>query len=145
MNHYRYAPNPVGFIDPWGLVHESTPGYTVYALYDKDPTNPYYIGITDDYSRRKAEHIASGRLEAGGGMMRIEVNVNYGQARGYEQAYIEHYETKTGIIGDAISSENRGNKVNSFDKESKVRDPKRQKAFMDACQEKHSELKKRCP
>lgn len=38
------------------------------------------------------------------------------QARGYEQHYIEKYNTKTGNIGKEISSANRGNKINSFEK-----------------------------
>lgn len=56
----------------------------------------------------------------------LDRNVTYGQARGYEQAYIEHYETKTGKIGEEISGTNRGNKVNSFDHENTSRDPTRQ-------------------
>lgn len=43
-----------------------------------------------------------------------------------EQFYIEKYQTKTGIIGQEVSSTNKGNKINSFDK-SRV-DP-RGKAF----------------
>ncbi|MBG5969403.1 hypothetical protein JEP65_18190 [Proteus mirabilis] len=45
----------------------------------------------------------------------LDRNINYGQARGYEQYYIEKYGTRTGIIGEDISSTNRGNKYNSFD------------------------------
>ena len=37
-------------------------------------------------------------------------------ARGFEQAYMEHYGTKTGVRGEDISATNRGNKINSFDK-----------------------------
>lgn len=41
--------------------------------------------------------------------------MKYGQARGYEQYYIEKYKTRTGVIGEEISSTNRRNKYNSFD------------------------------
>lgn len=43
--------------------------------------------------------MGTGRLARGSGMVPLGKNVTYGQARGYEQAYIEHYETKTGVIG----------------------------------------------
>jgi len=56
----------------------------------------------------------------------------YGESRGYEQYYIESYETKTGTIGEPISSENRGNKVNSYDHNSATRDEDRQAYFEDA-------------
>lgn len=56
----------------------------------------------------------------------LEPDVNYGQARGYEQAYIEYYKTKTGDIGKEISQENRGNKIASFDHENTTRNEKRQ-------------------
>lgn len=48
-------------------------------------------------------------------MRPLDSNVTYGQARGYEQYYIEKYGTRTGTIGEDISSTNRGNKYNSFD------------------------------
>ncbi|CAM3641204.1 MULTISPECIES: hypothetical protein [Yersinia] len=47
-------------------------------------------------------------------MTPIDENIKYGQARGYEQYYMEKYETRTGTIGEAVSSTNRGNKYNSF-------------------------------
>jgi hypothetical protein len=48
-------------------------------------------------------------------MVVLDENVKYGQARSYEQYYIEKYKTRTGTIGEEISSTNRGNKYNSFD------------------------------
>lgn len=47
-------------------------------------------------------------------MVPIEPDITYKQARGYEQFYIEFFGTKTGIIGEDISLENRGNKINSY-------------------------------
>ena len=46
----------------------------------------------------------------------IERKVVYGNARGYEQYYIDKYNTLTGIRKKKISSTNRGNKNNSFRK-----------------------------
>ncbi len=92
-----------------------TPGYNVYGLFDPGATEPYYVGITNDTERRAGEHRATGRLNPGSRMEVLDKNVTYGQARGYEQHYIDKYGTKTGVIGEDISATNRGNKVNSFD------------------------------
>ena len=141
-NVFQYAPNPIGWIDPWGLVHEKTKGYHVYGLFDVDSKgnpigDPYYIGITNDTKRRGTEHIESGRLSGDGKisdrktkLIPLHQDVTYGQARGYEQAYIKHYGTRTGNIGEDISQENRGNKYNSFDTNSKTRRKSRQNYFM---------------
>ena len=141
-NVFQYAPNPVMWIDPWGLVHEKTKGYHVYGLFDVDSKgnpigDPYYIGITNDTKRRGTEHIESGRLSGDGKisdrktkLIPLHQDVTYGQARGYEQAYIKHYGTRTGNIGEDISQENRGNKYNSFDTNSKTRRKSRQNYFM---------------
>ncbi|HGN9102129.1 TPA: RHS repeat-associated core domain-containing protein, partial [Providencia stuartii] len=115
INLYQYAPNPLGWIDPWGLTAVDAPGYYVYGLYDPGATKPYYVGITDDIDRRTKEHRASGRLSSGSQMSILDEKINYGQARGYEQYYIEKYGTRTGTIGEDISPTNRGNKYNSFD------------------------------
>lgn len=144
LNLYQYGPNPVNWCDPLGLIGETTPGYTVYGLYDKGATDPYYVGITDDPVRRRAEHKASGRLSDGANMEPLDQNVTYGEARGYEQARIEHHGTKTGTIGEDISPTNRGNKVNSYDVNSTTRDPARQKYFDDARDRKMSELNGTC-
>ena len=142
FNVFAYAPNPIGWIDPWGLVHEKTKGYHVYGLFDVDSKgnpigDPYYIGITNDTKRRGTEHIESGRLSGDGKisdrktkLIPLHQDVTYGQARGYEQAYIKHYGTRTGNIGEDISQENRGNKYNSFDTNSKTRRKSRQNYFM---------------
>ncbi|BBA36808.1 YD repeat [Methylocaldum marinum] len=144
FNLYQYAPNPVSWVDPLGWVHESTPGYNVYGLFDKVANEPYYVGITDDLARRRAEHLKSGRLSYGTELRPLDRNVMYGQARGFEQAYIEHYGTKTGVIGEEISSSNRGNKVNSFDHGSTARSPTRQANFESHYQSKTNSLTGGC-
>ncbi len=144
FNLYRYTPNPVRWTDALGLVHELTPGYNVYGLFQEGAEKPYYVGVTDDLARRRNEHIGTNRLGPGTEMVPLDKNVNYGQARGYEQAYIEHYETKTGVIGKEISPANRGNKINSFDHESTLRAPSRQANFESSYQTKSSALKGAC-
>jgi len=92
-------------------------GFSVYELYDPpDAEKPYYVGITNDPARRELEHLDSERLGDNGKMRVIDSDLDYAQARGKEQALIEHHGTKTGVIGDPISADNRGNKINSFDK-----------------------------
>ncbi|EBX0303158.1 hypothetical protein DQT12_20870 [Salmonella enterica subsp. enterica serovar Reading] len=129
INLYSYAPNPLSWIDPLGLTAVDAPGYSVYGLFDEGATKPYYVGITNDIDRRMGEHIDSGRLTPGSRMQPIDTNLQYGQARGYEQYYIEKYKTRTGTIGEEISSTNRGNKYNSFDH---GRTDPRAQAFKDA-------------
>jgi RHS repeat-associated protein len=143
-NLYAYAPNPTGRIDPLGWVNESATGYSVYGLFDKGASQPYYVGVTDDLSRRAGEHIQSGRLGQGTEIRALDRNVTYGQARGYEQAYIEHYQTKTGVIGEEITAANRGNKVASFDHSSQARTPSRQANFEGNYREKMNGLKGGC-
>ncbi len=138
VNPYGYVHNPVGYIDPLGLVAVDAPGYNVYGLFDPGVKEPYYVGITNDLDRRAIEHAGTGRLTPGASMQPLDRNVTYGQARGYEQYYIEEYKTKTGIIGKDISSTNRGNKYNSFDRS---RTDARANAFKDAYNKK-SVLKK---
>jgi len=143
-NVYRYVPNPVNWVDPLGWISENATGYNVYGLFDRGASSPYYVGITNDLDRRRVEHISSERLSGGSEIRLLEKDVTYGQSRGYEQAYIEHYETKTGVIGQDISATNRGNKVNSFDHNSISRDPTRQFNFETNYQEKMKTLKGDC-
>ncbi|MED0364458.1 RHS repeat-associated core domain-containing protein, partial [Escherichia marmotae] len=130
LNQYAYAPNPLTWIDPLGLTPVDATGYSVYGLFDPGAKEPYYVGITNDMDRRRAEHESTGRLsKENGRMLPLDENVKYGQARGYEQYYIEKYKTRTGTIGEEISSTNRGNKYNSFDY---GRTDSRAQAFKDA-------------
>ena len=128
-NLYHYSPNPVQWIDPLGWVHESVGGYNFYGLFDKGADKPYYVGITDDLSRRRVEHVGTGRLTPVARMKALDTDVTYGQARGYEQAYIDHYGTKTGTVGEEISATNRGNRINSFDRNNTTRRASRQADF----------------
>lgn len=145
INLYQYAKNPVGYIDPLGLTPVDAPGYNVYGLYDLDINgkpvgDPYYVGITNDLDRRTAEHVDSGRLTGTRktGLIPIDEDITYGKARGYEQAYIERYQTKNGIIGESPSATNRGNKYNSFDHDNTTRERGRHKYFTDAYNSKNS-------
>ncbi len=143
-NLYEYAPNPVNWVDPFGYIHEKTPGYNVYGLYAPGESKPYYIGITDDLGRRSAEHRESGRLTSESEMRPIKRNVTYGTARGIEQANIEHHGTKTARIGtDVKHAENyagRGNKVSSFDHNNKTRIKSRQEYFENSYRQEYSRL-----
>nr|WP_233356471.1 RHS repeat-associated core domain-containing protein [Brenneria sp. L3-3C-1] len=141
QNLYQYAPNPNIWMDPLGWIHESAPGYNVYGLFDKGADKPYYVGITDDLSRRRTEHVGTGRMNGSSIMRPLDENITYGQARGYEQAYIDHYQTKTGIIGEEISPQNRGNKINSYDKNNTTRRASRQANFDSNYQAKTNSLK----
>ncbi|MBA2928000.1 RHS repeat-associated core domain-containing protein [Pseudomonas sivasensis] len=145
INLYQYAKNPIGYIDPLGLTPVDAPGYNVYGLYDLDINgkpvgDPYYVGITNDLDRRTAEHVDSGRLTGTRktGLIPIDEDITYGKARGYEQAYIERYQTKNGIIGESPSATNRGNKYNSFDHDNTTRERGRHKYFTDAYNSKNS-------
>ncbi len=112
-----YVVNPLDWVDPLGLTPLNQGGFSVYGLFDQGATKPYYIGISNDPLRRLEEHINTGRFNLATGEQQVlQENLSYAQARGYEQAYIEKYGTKTGTIGEDISSKNRGNKINSFDK-----------------------------
>ncbi|VEH87137.1 Cell wall-associated polypeptide CWBP200 [Neisseria animaloris] len=151
-NLYWFAPNIQDWIDPLGLVHEKAPGYHVYGLFDVDlktgklADKPYYIGITNDTARRITEHQESRRLTTDGStrMQTLHRDLTYGQARGYEQALIEHYDTKKGVIGEEISQQNRQNKINSFDVDSKTRRKSRQRYFMKFRNQLLKKLKGKC-
>ena len=142
LNLYAFCRNnPVVYYDPSGMIGERTPGYNVYGLYDNDSEKPYYIGITNDLERRAQEHKETGRLDPKKSSLRpLDVDITYGEARGYEQCYIDYFDTRHGIIGEEISSTNRQNKYNSYDRKSKTRDPKRQEYFENAYKNKLSQL-----
>lgn len=143
-NLYAYAPNPSGWMDPLGWIHETAPGYHVYELWAPGATKPYYVGITDDLTRRAGEHRTSGRMPDGSTMKTIIRNVTYGKARGIEQANIEHHGTKTGTVGSdltqATTYDQRGNKIASFDHDNLTRDRTRQAYFEDHYQAEKTRL-----
>ncbi len=147
-NLYAYAPNPTMRMDPLGWIGETTPGYHVYGLYEPGATQPYYIGITDDLDRRAGEHRTANRMTPESRMRSIADNVTYGEARGIEQARIEHHGTKTGTIGsdlaDAATYAERGNKVASFDHNNTTRPAARQTYFEDAYKAEKTKLSGGC-
>jgi len=108
-NLYSYGLNPITWIDPWGwaVTPLNAPGYTVYGLYAEgvnplDGGKPYYIGHTvQDVIAREGQHASTGRLGKGR-LIPLERDLTYTQAKGYEQAYREHYNTKTGFPGNVI-------------------------------------------
>lgn len=141
-NLYCFAPNTLEWIDPWGLIHEATRGFNVYGLYLSGESDPYYIGITDDLKRRRNEHAESGRLVDGARIEPLDRNLTYGQARGYEQAYIELLETKTGTVGEDLKlpDTDKGNRIASFDHRNKTRRRSRQRYFERFFKKKTKEL-----
>jgi RHS repeat-associated protein len=149
---YSYALDTNSRLDVFGLFHHDDPGHNVYGLYDivgydanGSPVlsdKPYYIGISNNTDLRSQQHMDSGRIIKGQNQMVVlDENISYGQARGYEQAYIDHYGTKTGTVGEDISKTNRGNKINSFDVNNTTRAADRQKSFMDHRKSKLDKLK----
>ena len=146
-NNYQYVPNPVAWIDPYGLVPVSHTGkngngYDIYALVD-NKGKVKYVGMTDDFKRRELEHKRSGRL-GDLEMKRIDHADNYGQARGYEQAYIEKHKTlDTSSRGKPLEKGTEGNRANSFDKK-RFKDKKdhRAQAYKKGYEEKNKSLAK---
>ena len=83
FNVFAYAPNPVMWIDPWGLANES-----VYRLLDSNGNTIYY-GITDrSPSARGNEHINDGKV-----FSKMEVlaeGLSHDEARTIEGALIRN-------------------------------------------------------
>lgn len=124
LNFYQYAINPTNWIDPYGLICPSNKnrgkGYVVYHIKDKNG-KVVYVGITaaDRFDQRQQEHTDSGRLSRGRTMEQAKSVSTYGEARGFEQAHIEHYETRnTAMIGKndpADFKKDPSNRINSYD------------------------------
>lgn len=133
LNLYAWVPNPMGWTDPWGWVSEHATGYVVHGLYAPGSDKPYHVGETDDVYRRGREHTLSGRLPSETSMKPIAEDLTHGKARGIEQAHMEHSGTKTGAVGfdlkQAVTYEQRGNKVASFDHGNTTRPAARQAYF----------------
>jgi RHS repeat-associated protein len=140
---YEYPRDPLGFIDPTGLVPLNDPGHTVYGIYQKGPDgnpsgDPLYVGITNDIARRTGEHSEpGGRLTDDRILAPLpgESDLTYKEARGREQAYIEDFKTKPADR----KGEPPGNVINSFDHDRK---DKRGKAFEKEYKKKKAELDK---
>ncbi|WP_332875295.1 RHS repeat-associated core domain-containing protein [Pseudomonas sp. MF7453] len=108
INLYTYAPNPLRHIDPlgWAEIPLDKPGYTTYGLYNPGEKNPYYVGHTGQTMKdRLGEHIYKNRATNGTTIKSLSGNpgsLTYSQSKGYEQAFREHYKTKTGFPGNVI-------------------------------------------
>lgn len=50
---YRYAPNPLNFIDPFGLACGGSRGQSVYVLTKGEPPKIVYVGITEQCPRER--------------------------------------------------------------------------------------------
>jgi RHS repeat-associated protein len=104
-NLYQYAPNPSGWVDPFGLAGAelNAPGYTVYGLYKPGADVPYYVGHTvQDPLVRAGQHGLTGRLGESDILKPLAKDLTYTQAKGNEQFYRELYGTKTGFPGNVI-------------------------------------------
>ncbi|MBV9928148.1 MAG: RHS repeat protein [Acidobacteria bacterium] len=104
LHLYNYPRDPLRYIDPHGLVPLDEGGFSVYGLYHPGAQNPYYVGITNDVDRRMGEHVESGRRPEDGRYAILSEDLTYAQARGQEQAYMEHYGTKQGFPQNEINS-----------------------------------------
>ncbi len=132
-----YVFNPLEWVDPLGLTPFNQGGFSVYGLYESGASKPYYVGLSNNPDTRGLQHLESGRLSGNSQLRVLKDDLNYSQARGYEQAYIEKCNTKTGTIGEPISSANKGNKINSFDKN---RTDPRGQAFNDEYQKANQDI-----
>ena len=115
MNVFQYAPNPTGWIDPFGLA--VTPldktGFTTYGLYRPGESTPYYVGHTEQTMQERLSQHKTKTYSSQGGATRAdsttsirslkggEGSLTYSESKGYEQAYREKYNTK-GFPGNII-------------------------------------------
>jgi RHS repeat-associated protein len=161
INPYLYTINPVNGIDPFGLVcHKDTnggQGYAIYAIVDENG-HVVYVGMTNNMDARRAQHSEpGGRLDPNHpdasqrNMVQIDHVDNYGQARGHEQAWMEHFGTKPdqpgvaarGADGKPMSpADYPANRADSFnpDRGTRPTDPARDRAFQDAYANKMADL-----
>ena len=136
---FGFNGSPSSMIDPLGLTGLDEPGYMAYGLYRPGETKPYYIGITNDKERREKEHRkdkpGSPRLGENDQMhlMPGSESLTYKEARGHEQALMEHYGTRP----PDKKGEHPGNVVNSFDHK---RQDDRGKAFEEEYKKKKKDL-----
>jgi RHS repeat-associated protein len=142
---YSYVHNPLTWADPLGLdpIPLNDPGYTVYGIFERGAQNPFYVGYTNDFNRRFDEHQETlkgkefPRFDPSKHEMRpLREDLKFKEARGWEQAYMEHYRTKP------ADSQGRfpGNVKNSFDHartdsrgKAFEREYKKAKAELDGC------------
>lgn len=132
---FGFNGSPSSMIDPLGLIGLDEPGYMVYGLYHPGETKPYYVGITNDDQRRSGDHKRKTRMVEGDQLHPIpgSENLTFKEARGHEQALIEHHGTKP----PNKKGEHPGNVINSFDHK---RQDDRGKAFEEEYKKKKKDL-----
>jgi RHS repeat-associated protein len=112
---FGYPEDPLVQMDPSGQVALNAPGYSLYHVVDTRTGRVVYVGITNDVDTRRAQHEASGRVSRRYQLEPVEQGLTYAQARGYEQADIDHYRTRrTSRIGEDIRP-GEPNRVWSYD------------------------------
>ena len=149
LHAWNFVDHPFDLVDPFGL--EGT--HWVYGLFDPSPSElgqkPYYVGITDrDLEIRAKEHKGTGRVAETAGIEALDADkVSETTARGYEQAYMDEYDTNKAKSGSAwgtaekpLKGNARGNRQKSYIN-NKSRKPARYKAFEDARKAKRNLLK----
>jgi hypothetical protein len=93
-------------------------GYVIYHITDgKKPPKVLYVGITEKgrFEQRMQEHRDSGRLSGTRQPVVADHAANYGQARGYEQAHIEHHKTLDTSARGESPKDYPGNRARSYD------------------------------
>lgn len=107
-----YVANPTTWVDPLGLVGLDDGGYSLYHIVDSND-KVVYVGITNQGTDVRAmQHEVTGRLGPGYDLVRVESDLTYAQARGYEQADIAHYGTRdTSRIGQRINDPNNPKRI----------------------------------
>ena len=98
VNLYQYAPNPLGWIDPWGLAgNPATATHITYLGTDKATGKPY-VGYASMQGNQTAQDVLNyrygGNFERFGGTPPVILYDGYGQkgkdiARGMEQRTFE--------------------------------------------------------
>lgn len=145
FNPWSYVLEPTRKVDALGLA--STPvtdtnngkGYTIYGLQDSSG-KIVYVGQTeaDRFGTRMAEHTSDGRLHSGLTPVELDHADTYGQARGYEQAYIDKHDTlRTEVRGQPMGPGTEANRASGV---SMDRTDERGTAMLDAYEEKTEEI-----
>ena len=107
-------------------------GFNIYAICSGKGVVGY-VGQTNDVETRTQGHLDSGRLQPGQTLKTMTTVPTYGDARGYEQALIDHHDTlgqaKKGKWNCKCGPGNIGNKKVGYDRNSTSRPEARQNAF----------------
>ena len=105
---------PTTLVDPDGLTPLDAPGYGLYHIVDSNG-QVAYVGISNNIDVRRAQHEITGRLGDGYELVTQERELTYAQARGYEQADIEHFGTRDLDRRGLPFEAGEANRCNGFD------------------------------